>query len=116
MFGTSIPIAILSGIGAILTFDAPNDNAISSDNDVILENLTPLEIVISNLVIDGPRTIFIICAVTPKLSSVSISLSELSLSSSVGSTSEPLSFGVSNLIDGYEYLYLSSSLLKLDTV
>ena len=43
-FGTSMPTASLSGIGAMRTVSAPNDRAISSDSEVMRENLTPRSI------------------------------------------------------------------------
>ena len=72
LLGTSMPMATLSGMGAMRTDTAPSDSAMSSDRAVIRLNLTPRSMVSSNRVTDGPRTMPMIWASMPKDSSVSI--------------------------------------------
>ena len=78
LFGTSMPMATLSGIGAIRTETAPSASAISSASAVMRENFTPREMVSSNRVTDGPRTMPIIFASMLKDCRVSTSRAEFS--------------------------------------
>ena len=66
LFGISIPIALLPGIGASnLTSGVANAYAISWDNDVTFETFTPGASSISYLVTVGPGTTFVSSASTP---------------------------------------------------
>ena len=81
LFGTSMPTATLSGMGAIRTFAAPSDSAMSSASAVMREILMPRGMVSSKRVTDGPRTMPMICASMLNESSVSSRHAELSRSS-----------------------------------
>ena len=81
LFGTSMPTATFSGMGAMRTEDAPSASAMSSDSAVSLENFVPRSICSSYRVTDGPRTMLMICASIEKDFSVSTRRSELSVSS-----------------------------------
>ena len=81
LFGTSMPTADLSGMGAMRTFAAPSASAISSDSAETREILMPRGMVSSKRVTDGPRTMPMICASILKDSSVSSRQAELSRSS-----------------------------------
>ena len=101
LFGTSIPIAALPGIGAsILTPSAARFSAISSERFVILLIFTPAAGCSSKRVTDGPRQILMILACTPKLLSVDISFCPFSCSSSNAPLSSPEKLGWSKSTGG----------------
>ena len=101
LLATSTPTAAFPGIGAsILTPTAARFIAISSARFVILLILTPAAGWSSYLVTAGPRQMFTILALTPKLARVSISIEPFWLSSVAISPSFVNGVGFRSVIGG----------------
>ena len=84
LFGTSIPIADLPGIGASIRISAAaRFNLISSARFTILLTFTPCSGCNSNCVTDGPQLILVIVTWTPKSSNVFCSFCAVWRSSSL---------------------------------
>ena len=93
LFGTSIPIAALPGMGASIRISvAARFNLISSASPTILLTLTPCSGCSSYRVTEGPWLMFVIVTLTPNVCSVCCSLAAVSFNSLAESPPPPFPF------------------------